>query len=124
MKPRDTRHTCDTEREALKMLHDTSGLSWRKIAQMPKYRGIPAGSLCSFATGKKDLANEYKARLGIPFETLAPACSACGQVHAIDKACQKVVTVRKRKTFKTWTDLFSLSSKEVSWLLENRVEMK
>ena len=48
-------------------------MTWRKIADMKEYRGIPAGSLCSFANGTwepKDLITRRK--LGIPEPELIP----------------------------------------------------
>ena len=39
-------------REKLNKLHDEDGLSWRKIADLPQFKGIvPAGTICSFAKG-------------------------------------------------------------------------
>ena len=37
--------TCDMIVERLKVLHSTSGLSWRSIANLDEYRGIPPGTL-------------------------------------------------------------------------------
>ena len=39
-------------REKLNKLHNKDGLSWRKIADLPQFKGIvKAGTLCSFAKG-------------------------------------------------------------------------
>lgn len=53
----------DTPAQRLNCLHDKEGMTWRKIAAMKEYRGIPAGSLCSFAKGNwepKDLITRRK----------------------------------------------------------------
>ena len=55
----------DTPQERLKSLHDTSGLSWRKIANLDSYRGIPPGSLATFAKSGW-LARRYRSRFGLP----------------------------------------------------------
>lgn len=53
-------------RERLLRLH-ADGMSWRRIAALPEYEGVPAGSLCSFAAGtwepKED--NDQRRRLGL-----------------------------------------------------------
>jgi hypothetical protein len=41
----------DAIKKRLNQLHDEDHLSWRKIAEMPEFKKIPAGSLCSFAKG-------------------------------------------------------------------------
>ncbi len=53
----------DTHRKRLIYLHDELDMTWRKIAEMEEYKGIPAGSLCSFAKGNwepKDLITRRK----------------------------------------------------------------
>ena len=47
----------DMHRRHLLRLHDKKGMTWRKIAKMKEYRGIPAGTLCSISKGywPKDL---------------------------------------------------------------------
>lgn len=42
--------TPDTVSKAIKRLHDIQGLSYRKIALMPKYFPIPSGTIQSIAT--------------------------------------------------------------------------
>jgi len=56
--------TRDTPQERLKYLHDTARLSWREIANLDAYRGIPAGTLCRIAKGWEP-AKKYRARLGM-----------------------------------------------------------
>ena len=62
----------DATRRHLLYLHDEEGMTWRKIATMKEYRGIPAGTLCSISKGywPKDLAVLRK--LGIPEPELIP----------------------------------------------------
>jgi hypothetical protein len=59
-------------REMLKKLHDQDGLSWRKIAKLRKYQGIPAGTLCSIYNGDP-VPDVHKRRLGIPKKPAPPA---------------------------------------------------
>ena len=56
----------DSIRERLKHLHDTQALSWRKIAALDDYRGIPAGSLCSIAGGREPKSLDHRRILGLP----------------------------------------------------------
>ena len=48
----------DTLQNRLIYLHDIEDMTWRKIADMKEYRGIPAGTLCSISKGywPKDLS--------------------------------------------------------------------
>ncbi len=52
----------DTIVRRLIHLHDEQDLTWRKIAAMKEYRGIPAGTLCSISKGywPKDLTTLRK----------------------------------------------------------------
>ena len=50
-------------RERLNKLHNEDKLSWRKIAQMDEYKGIPAGSLCSYASGTWEPKTERSRRM-------------------------------------------------------------
>ena len=55
----------DTKQDELKYLNGTSMLSWRQIARLDEYSGIPPGTLCTYAkTGY--LPNRYRQRLGLP----------------------------------------------------------
>lgn len=54
----------DKPQERLKYLHDTARLSWREIANLDLYRGIPAGTLCRIAKGWEP-AKKYRAQLGL-----------------------------------------------------------
>ena len=106
------RHACDIVWKDIDGLRNTFSLSWRKIACTPKYQGIPAGTLCAFYKGKREIPIEYRAQLGIPYELPAPACAECGIVHI--GACPK-----KRKP-RVYRSLFDWPVKELARALENR----
>ena len=112
-------HKCETERQELLRLHDTDGHSWPKIACMPKYQGIPVGTLWSFAHGERELSDEYKTRLGIPHDEPAPVCLVHGVVHCYDCETQQVKPKRTPKPRK-WRSLWDIPTKELAWMLENR----
>jgi hypothetical protein len=57
--------TPDKAQERLKYLHDTLGLTWREISSLDDYRGIPAGSLCSYAHGAEP-KKKHRQQLGLP----------------------------------------------------------
>ena len=50
----------------LNKLHDIDRQSWRKIALLDEYKGIPAGSLCSYAKGRIPENNKHRRMLGFP----------------------------------------------------------
>ena len=52
-------------REELNKLHD-EGMSWRKIAKLPEYKSIPAGSLCSYAGGWEPKTERSRRMFGLP----------------------------------------------------------
>ena len=54
-------------RERLNKLHNEDGISWRAIAALDEFkdRGIPAGSLCSFAGGWEPRTDEARKRFGL-----------------------------------------------------------
>ena len=54
----------DILQERLQRLHDIDGLTWRKIAALRHYRGIPAGTLCTIANGG-DVPEKWYRKLGI-----------------------------------------------------------
>ena len=90
-------HSCEGARLEVLRLHDIEGISWPKIAQKPKYRGIPEGTLWSWARGKRNLPEKYKAQLGIPMTIPTVACPKHGVVHCYDCETQTVVKVKKPK---------------------------
>ena len=56
----------DIAQNRLKWLHDTWHCPWREIAALGEYRGIPAGSLCSYAKGREPRNPEHRRILGLP----------------------------------------------------------
>lgn len=116
------RHECDIERKTLLRLHEIDGLSWRKIANLDRYNGIPAGTLCSFANGDKELPDQYKWQLGIPFTAPASVCPIHGVVHEYDCQSQRVSRKPAPKIRTTWTSLFDLPEKELLQMLKRREE--
>ena len=53
-------------RERLNKLHNEDKLSWRKIAKMEEYKGIPAGSLCSYAGGWEPKTERVRRMFNLP----------------------------------------------------------
>jgi len=107
-------------RDELEWLRDSQGMKWSEIAQMPKFRGIPQQTLGMIYLGKRSVPKKYRAQLGEPDTQPVPICTKCGVPHWYD--C-KTHGLKRKKTMKTWTSLSSLSSKEILWLLENRIEV-
>jgi hypothetical protein len=58
--------TLDTIRNRLKELNRARGYSWRKIAEMEAYKGIPPGSLCSYSKGREPKNEKHRRILGLP----------------------------------------------------------
>jgi hypothetical protein len=59
-------------RERLNKLHNEEELSWRKIAQMEEYKGIPAGSLCSYAGGWEPKTEKARRMFGLKVTEMIP----------------------------------------------------
>lgn len=58
---------CDTIANELNLLRGTSGLSWSQIAKLPRFEGIPRGTLCRIAKGGYEpQKTEMRQRLGLP----------------------------------------------------------
>ena len=55
----------DTVSAEIIELHDTYGLSFRQIAALPSWRGIPAGTICSIYNGER-VPNKHRRKLGMP----------------------------------------------------------
>ena len=66
LSPSVPRPALDIARERLNEHHDIEKLSWRKIAALRPYRGIPAGTLCSIAKGREPKKPIYRSKLGLP----------------------------------------------------------
>ena len=106
-----TVRTCDAHQERLKLLNATAGLSWRKIAARKEYKGIPPGTLCTYAkTGK--LPHKWRRRLGLADYALAEVCPIHGVVHV--RRCPGSGVVHHR-------DLFAMGEGELRQALINRV---
>ena len=56
----------DSPLERLKKLHDIDGLSWRQIAQLPEYLGVPHGVIYNYAVMNiEPKNNKYRRLLGL-----------------------------------------------------------
>jgi hypothetical protein len=74
--------------------------------------------------GVYPVSPEKRTALGLPATAPAPVCTACGQVHAIDRACVLRVTVRAQpKARTTWRSLWDIPTDELRQMLENRKEV-
>ena len=62
----------DVMRERLNKLHNEEGVSWRKIAKMPEFKGIPAGSLCSYAGGWEPKTETARRMFGLKVTEMIP----------------------------------------------------
>lgn len=49
----------------LNELHSIDGNTWRKIAALDEYKGVPAGSLCSYAKGRPITNPKHRRILGL-----------------------------------------------------------
>jgi len=56
----------DIARDKIKRLRSIPGNTWRRIAALDAYRGIPPGTLCSIAKGRNPKNPEYRRILGLP----------------------------------------------------------
>jgi len=72
--------TSDNVQGELKVIHDTSDMVWRDIANLEQYRGIPPGTLSTIAKHGY-VPKKWRTRLGLPVLLPAPACIRCGEVH-------------------------------------------
>jgi hypothetical protein len=94
-KQRNTVQQLDTVVTELNRLHDSHALSWRKISALPKYQGIPAGTLCAIAKGREPKKNKHRLILGLPPLGTAeictnPTCDGYGQPHTFDCQTEQV----------------------------------
>jgi hypothetical protein len=104
--------TPDIVRRRLIVLHDIYGLSWRKIAEIDEYKGIPFGTLCAIAKGYLIPYCHYD-KFGLRRMEPAPVCARCGTVH-VTKRC----TARAGEP----KDLFAMPADELRKRLEMREE--
>jgi len=105
--------TPDTVREALNRLHVDAKTSWRKIARMSDYSGIPAGTLSSIAKGYP-IPRKWRRRLNVPDYAPAPVCLRCGEVH---------VTRRCTKRSRDYRSLWDMPPEELRRRIEERKEL-
>lgn len=83
----------DTIRGRLKELNGSGGLSWRKIAALPDFVPVPAGTLCRYAkTGY--LPPKWRVRFGLIAYVPTLACPVHGVVHCYDCETQIVKPAR------------------------------
>jgi hypothetical protein len=78
--------TYDTLKKRLNYLHGIDKVSYRKIALLDEFYGVPAGTLCDMAKGKEPRSPHLRARLGLPALVSLPPCPKCGEVH-LAKTC-------------------------------------
>jgi len=57
--------TRDTLAAELCALHG-SGMTWRQIAALARFCGVPAGTLCAIAKGYEPKSPDLRAKLGLP----------------------------------------------------------
>lgn len=65
MTPNTHVQSLDIVQNELKRLHAIPGNTWRRIAAMDAYSGIPPGTLCSIAKGRNPKKPEYRRILGL-----------------------------------------------------------
>jgi len=114
----------NTTRDELIKLKDTDMLKWSEIMQIAKFRGIPKRTLSMIYLGKRDVPKKFRRQLGEPDTAPAPVCTACGKVHAIDRACELTVTVRRkgkpRKRQIRWGWLWDVPQNELIQMINER----
>jgi hypothetical protein len=111
---------CDAIKFELNLLHDTSGLSWGKIAKMSRFLGVPPGTLYRIATTNYEPKRpEIRKILGLPIFALAPVCPVCGVVHVAKRCTEKTKPARKRRShheilLERWAKWETMTYKEKS----------
>lgn len=67
---------------------------------------------------------EKRIALGLPALVPASACTACGNVHTVDRGCEVEIVIKKKRRARTKAprDLFDIPTKRLRWMLENREE--
>lgn len=55
----------DTLAAELNALH-RAGITWRQIAALARFCGVPAGTLCAIAKGYEPKSPDLRAKLGLP----------------------------------------------------------
>ena len=81
-----TVQSLDMVRDELIRLNKVEHLSWRKIACLERFYGIPAGTLCAISKSREPRDIEHRRILRLPALELAPVCKKCGEMH-VTKRC-------------------------------------
>lgn len=104
----------DTLRARLNRLHDTQGLSWRKIAAMRQFSAIPHSTLRAIAVEGREPKNELQRHiLGLPPRTVEVApCVQCGELHEQKTTCPHELQRARRNRPKVYTLAFRFRSRE------------
>lgn len=69
----------DRLKERLNHLHGIDNMSWREIAKLPEFHGLPVRTIYEIARGRAVPLKYYDA-FGFPPHALAPVCPKCGRV--------------------------------------------
>ena len=72
--------TSDNVQGELKVIYDTSDMTWRDIANLEQYKGVPPGTLSTIAKHGY-VPKKWYHRFNIQEYKPAPACIRCGDVH-------------------------------------------
>ena len=114
MNRKQTVRTSDSIPDQLKFLNLVQHMSWREIAKLPEFQGIPAGTLCSISKGFEPKNPKVRVQLGLSAQALAPVCPTCGVVH-VTKRCPTKRIITK------WRDL---PTEQLAWAILNREPFK
>lgn len=112
------RQSSDTIQDELRRLHTVDRMTWREIAALPQYSGIPPGTLCGIVT-QGYIPPKWHHQLGLPTTkvTLTPVngtpitpgaqvldcreCVRCGRAFVPNTAkrrrCYDCTQARRRK---------------------------
>lgn len=102
----------DIVRSELTELHDTQMLSWREIADLPRYRPIPPGTLNSIYLGYP-IPYKWYSKLGLHRPVKTEPCPTCGEVHKKKRCKYDRKPWSKRPLREQPTEL-------LRWRIENR----
>ena len=104
MSENGTVHALDGLRTRLIYLHDTRGLSWRKIALQREFRGIPYSTLRAVAVeGREPKDEAQRLALGLPPKPVPVyPCPECGHVHKLAKGCEQKPTPAGMRRLALW----------------------
>ena len=82
--------------EILKRYFDAG--SWRDAAEREPYKsaGINFATLRRYACGDPVYNHRHRKALGMQYKALVDSCPDCGEIHAMNKTCQKDKRKRHR----------------------------